>query len=161
MGDLTNEDRVVLKVGIQDAGERGGVENLLATPVSPNEFRLILSPGFVQGFAAGDIVRYDEQRQTLGLVERGGNVNVQFFHEYLPVNVVSHIKNQVESVGGRVDGELGRLLVFTFPLSVGVANIQNFVTAIENTFPVEWQFANLFSESGEPLEWWRDGVNRL
>ena len=145
---------VVLDVRMDQEDEPEGIEHVLAEPASDGLFRILLTPGFVSGFAAGDLVGYDADAQTLTLVDRGGNVGVQFFHPRLESHVLAHIEEQVKSVGGTVDGRLDRLLVFTFPASVRVSNIQTFLRAYETSFGVEWEFANLFDADGDPLPWW-------
>lgn len=114
------------------------------------------SPGFVQGFAAGDVVTFDERSHSLTLVERGGNVAVQFFCRDVPDYVLAHIEQQVTEVaGGTVDGELDGLRVFTFPVSVGLRSIEDFMNAFVDRYTVEWMFVNVFDDEGRPLNWWK------
>lgn len=153
--DAQADDRgVVLDVRMDREDEPEGIEHVRAEPICNGLFRLLLTPGLVSGFAAGDLVGYNADARSLTLVDRGGNVGVQFFHPRLQGHVLAHVEEQVKSVGGTVDGRLDRLLVFTFPVAVRVSNIQTFLQAYETTFGVEWEFANLFDADGEPLPWW-------
>lgn len=159
VAERTEHDSVVLPVLLEDTGEHDSVENMLGYAVSDGVYRLALTPGFVHGFAAGDLVRYDPARRSLELLERGLKVGVQLFYEDLTDRHLDHIEQQVRSVGGTVDGRLDGLRVLTFPATVRVKNVENFLKACES-FPgvVEWEFANLFSADGHPLEWWKDYV---
>ncbi|MGC4754825.1 DUF4265 domain-containing protein [Micromonospora trifolii] len=148
----------VLPVRIKDAGESGGIENLLGEALANGTFRLVYTPGLTPGFAAEDVVRYVAEKEDIELVERGMKVGVQFFHPALDERVISHIEAQVAAVGGSIDGHLKNLLVLTFPVTVRVKNIQSFLQEYENRFGVEWFFVNLFTEEGEPLGWWKDYV---
>ncbi len=53
-------------------------------------------------------------------------------------------------VGGSVDGELDKLLVFTFPYPVGFTAIERFFGELEKCYPVEWEFGNVFDSGGRP-----------
>jgi hypothetical protein len=149
-----DEGLVVLPVTVDE----GGVENLLAEPLADGRFRLVCTPGLIQGFAADDVIRYHADRRSAELVSRGMKVGVQFYHPALDDRVVAHIEGQVTAVGGSVDGHLQNLLVLTFPVGVRVGNIQSFLREYEERFGAEWFFANLFTDDGRPLEWWKDHV---
>lgn len=155
MEDTTSSWRVI-EVAFPAPDGREVRESLLVEPVEGGLLRLVRSPGFVQGFAAGDLVRFDEQSHSITLVERGGNVAVQFFYKDVPDYVLAHISQQVRMVaGGTVDGELDGLRVFTFPVTVGLRSIEDFMNSFADLYQVEWMFANVFDEEGRPLNWWK------
>ncbi len=58
------------------------VESLLVEPAGEGVYRLLRSPGLVDGLAAGDVFRLlpcDEA--PFEILERGGNVAVQIYHD--------------------------------------------------------------------------------
>jgi len=155
MGDTTSARRAI-EVVFQGVDGREVRENLLVESVDGDRLRLVFTPGFVQGVAAGDVVTYDESSHTISLVERGGNVAVQFFYRDVPDFVLTHIAEQVSLVaGGTVDGELDGLRVFTFPATVGLRSIEDFMNSFVEAYRIEWTFANVFDENGQPLNWWK------
>lgn len=114
----------------------------------------MLSPGFVQGVAAGDVVSHDPSRRSISVLSRAGNVCLQLFHDGLPEPALAEFTDSVTELGGTMDGELPNLLVATIPARAGFAAIERFADSFERRFGAEWMFGNVFSESGEPLQWW-------
>lgn len=129
-------------------------EMVAVTPVSGGRYRVMLSPGFVRGVAAGDVIVYSKHAKTAKVVERGGNVAVQVFHAGVPDDVIESFKKEAVKVGGRVDGELQSLVVLTFPVAIGFPAIESLLGALPED-GVEWEYGNVFDDRGDPLAWWQ------
>lgn len=128
-------------------------EVVAVASLGDDRYRVLLSPGFFRGIAAGDVIVYDPIEKTAELVERGGNIAVQVFFAGLPGDVVESFKEKVKGAGGRIDGELHSLVVLTFPVEVGFTVIESLVATLPED-KVEWEYGNVFDEHGDPLSWW-------
>ncbi|MFD3727707.1 DUF4265 domain-containing protein [Streptomyces sp. NPDC058671] len=142
-----------LTVGSQSGATADEV--VAVTPLSDGLYLVRLSPGFVRGIAAGDVIAYDEHTKSAKVVERGGNVVVQVFYKGIPADVVESLKKKAARIGGRVDGELESLVVLTFPVRVGFPTIESLLDELPEE-GVEWEYGNVFDEQGNPLAWWKE-----
>ena len=145
-------------------GENCVSENLLVSRLAENRFRVVRSPGIVQGLAADDEFEVDKNSdQGYRLVRRGGNVCVQFFFPANLADCRSRMVPLAEKIGGRLDGGFevngnSGGMVFTFPISVGFAAIEEFaVSADDLCNNREWYYGNVYDSSDgiTPLNWWK------
>ncbi len=140
-------------------------ERVLVDDLGGGQYRLVCTPGWLQGLAAGDIIRLDS-REPLGysLVSRGGNIGVQCFFKNCDIGQVKKwALEQIEPLGGVMDGEYETedfaLLVFTFHVSIGFQDIEGIFRKLETMFlPSEWFYANVYDpdDGFTPLNWWID-----
>lgn len=128
-------------------------ELVAVTPVSDGRYLVCRTPGFFRGIAAGDVIDYDDRNKSAKVVERGGNVAVQVFHVGVPGNIIETLKKEAVKAGGRIDGELDRLVVLTFPVAVGFPAIESLLATLPED-GIEWEYGNVFDERGAPLAWW-------
>ncbi|MEJ7809765.1 MAG: DUF4265 domain-containing protein [Gemmatimonadaceae bacterium] len=143
-------------------GERRGEEALPVAAVGPARFRLLASPGIVEGLAAGnEFVLDDIAPPGYRVVERGGNLWVWF---YFAPPVEEHsgetadVRRAVEALGGWLDGGYSKMLVFTVPLAAGFAAVARaFDAAVARQPGSQWLYGNVYDPTdGEtPLDWWR------
>jgi Domain of unknown function (DUF4265) len=137
------------------------IEKVEAERLSPSEFRLLYSPGLVEGLAAGDVVEVlGSRRGAFRLVGRGGNVCVWF---YFPTRAdnrgpnAQRLADAVRAAGGRVDGGGVYSLVLTFPSTMGIKKIATMIDEYSAQVPdSEWMFGNVFDprDGTTPLSWW-------
>ncbi|MFF3739479.1 DUF4265 domain-containing protein [Streptomyces sp. NPDC002566] len=132
-------------------------EVVAVSSVGNGHYLVRLSPGFVRGIAAGDVIEYDERSKSAKVLKRGGNVAVQVFYVGINGDAIESLKGKAVQVGGRVDGELESLVVLTFPISVGFPAIESLLAELPED-GVEWEYGNVFDEEGEPLAWWEGEV---
>ncbi len=131
-------------------------EMVAVTPVSDGRYLVRRSPGFFRGIAAGDVIDYDDRNKSAKVVKRGGNIAVQVFHVGIPGDIIESFKREAVNAGGRIDGELDRLVVLTFPVAVGFPAIESLLAVLPKD-GVEWEYGNVFDEQGTPLAWWERG----
>jgi hypothetical protein len=143
-------------------GVHQGEEMLPVAELGDGRYRLLASPGFVEGLAAGDEFELDPEA-PLGhrVVRRGGNLCVWFYHSE-PLSetsaVTADVRRTAESLGGRLDGGYSRMLVLTIPLSAGFdAVARTFDDAVRRHAASSWLYGNVYdpADGVTPLNWWR------
>jgi hypothetical protein len=147
---------VELKVN-DDRGVQPIIERIPARETSPNRFELLGSPGLVEGLATGDEVEVLGDG-TFVVTKRGGNVSVWL---YLDRNrdderVVALVE-QVQKIGGYLDGGTHASLIFTIPVGAGFSRIESIFQRFVASCPAAtWMFANVYdpADGQTPLNWW-------
>lgn len=150
-----------IRVTAPDQSDNGRpvVEVLTAEDVGNGRYRLVYSPGVVEGFAAGDEITVGAKGEPL-LVARGGNVCVWVFFEEPGANkgpAAESLRRAIEAIGGWLDGGGFTSLVFTIPVSVGFTRIEE---ALERETSgvdgVTWMYGNVYNpaDGKTPLKWW-------
>lgn len=151
-----------LRVAVFSNGARQGEEALPVADLGDGRYRLLASPGFVEGLAAGDEFELDPDA-PLGhrVVRRGGNLCVWFYHSESAsesIAVTADIRHVAESLGGHLDGGYSRMLVLTIPLAAGFDAIARaFDDAVRRHAASSWLYGNVYdpADGMTPLNWWR------
>ncbi|GKQ37231.1 DUF4265 domain-containing protein [Streptomyces sp. A012304] len=129
-------------------------ERVKVMPLGDDRYKVLLSPGFFQGIAAGDEIKLAHEPPRVDILARGGNVCVQCFHQSVSMEALDELKRGISQLGGRVDGELENLVVLTIPVSAGFEAIESVMANLPDQ-GVEWMYGNVYDpDSGEPLGWW-------
>lgn len=144
-----------------DPPSRPAVEMLPVAEVGPNCYRLVSSPGMVEGLAADDLFAIDRE-DDLGykVIRRGGNVCAWFFFDAPGRNrgpEADRIREAVEGIGGRLDGGGHCVLVFTIPVSAGFPAIADLFDGARERIPGStWMYGNVYDpkDGHTPLGWW-------
>jgi len=129
-------------------------EEVLVEKLSPTKFRIIASPGYVLGVAAGDVIEPVGGVGEFRVVERGGNVSIQIFGDN---GLVDDHLGELAGLSQAVDARGQDLTVLTVPLRLGFAHIENVLNAFCQRHPdVRWYYANVYdpSDGVTPLNWW-------
>jgi hypothetical protein len=151
-----------VRVPVYGNNAHQGEETLPVLAIGPGRYRLLASPGFVEGLAAGDEFELDPH-SPLGhrVLRRGGNLCVWFYHAE-PLSegsAATHdIREVAESLGGRLDGGYSRMLVLTVPLAAGFdAVARAFDAAVARHAGSAWLYGNVYdpADGVTPLDWWR------
>jgi hypothetical protein len=147
---------VLLLVEYRDG--KPGQEPVHAEALGDGRYRLLYSPGFVQGIAAGDEFRLLNEDGAFEVVRRSGNLAVQVFSLENVEPIKAELSRQVASLGGTLDGGIEQGLVFTIPVSAGFPAIE----AVFNNFlaehpGLEWYYGNVYDpkDGRTPLNWWQ------
>lgn len=155
-------DHEHVSVIVEDA-EPPGPERVPAQRLAAQRWRLLKSPLYAQGVAAGDVIEViDEKRGTYRVVSRGGNVGIQL---YAPESEIDDLDatQQLEAIatrrlrplGGRADGMTAGLIVFSIPVRVGFSRIEGALAAIVGCRPgAQWEYTNVYDSMEQPLRWW-------
>ncbi|MBB3169854.1 DUF4265 domain-containing protein [Simiduia aestuariiviva] len=119
--------------------------------------QLVKSPAFIKGLAAGDTLKLDPEDQAFEIVRRSGNVCIRVYGREDLGAVAETLTAELEKLGGELDIETPRMLVYTVHVSLGFSAIE----AILNkclTDQCQWLYGNVYDpEDGEtPLNWWQE-----
>jgi hypothetical protein len=138
-------------------------ERLLVQQHCDSQFRLEHSPGFVEGLAAGDVIELDPNT-WLGfrILERGGNLCVWFYFPEIGQNkapMADRLRQEIEGIGGWLDGGAAYMLVFTIPVAVGFTRVEELFNSAVALIPgSEWLYGNVYDplDRQTPMNWWHD-----
>jgi hypothetical protein len=133
-------------------------ESLLVAPARTGSLRVLVSPGMLEGLAAGDIIELDASREEgFRVAARGGNVSVQFFAGHDDPVFRRALTERACQLGGRLDTHRTRLWVFTIPVRGDVTPITSLFDGMVGRLPSStWMYGNVFARgSNEPLNWWK------
>ena len=139
---------------------RSIVEPLVVEQIGPNRYRLVLSPGMVEGLAAGDEFELSNTDNSgFKVLRRGGNICVWFFFADIGQNCgpeAERLRAAVEAIGGKLDGGGTYLLVFTIPLTAKFSTIERIFDGIaSHNAGSTWLYGNVYNpKDGSLLNWW-------
>src|SRR5215207_6392035 len=106
------EEPCEVLVPVYSVGERRGEESLPAVVVGPGRYRLLASPCYVEGLAAGDEFELSPHApQGYRVLARSGNLCIWlYFHHEVDAERVetADLPRAVDALGGRLDGGWSR-----------------------------------------------------
>jgi hypothetical protein len=119
--------------------------------------QLVRSPAFIKSLAGGDIIKMDKESGQFELHERSGNLCIRVFSKSDLQPVAESLTPLLEKLGGDLDIETPRMLVYTIHVSCGFEAIEQIFEQSMRDGSV-WLYGNVYSpEDGEtPLNWWLD-----
>jgi hypothetical protein len=145
----------------QNDGSRVGTESLEAEQLSSNRYRLLYSPGVVEGVAKNDVIELsDTDPKGFVIVARSGFLCVWFYFSQAGVNRGpdgERVRAAVEEFGGVCDGGGNTHLVFSIPVSLGFPAVEALLDGLVGRHPgSSWLFGNVYDPWDEfkPLGWW-------
>lgn len=152
--------QVRLVAGRSSAG-KAVLESVPAVQLEePRTFRLLASPGLVEGVAAEDVVRVGDGG-SITVLSRGGNLAVWVFAKGLADAAYAPLEAEVRELGGYLDGgsddSVGALRVFTIPVAAGFPAVEAaFNSFVAENPDAEWYFGNVYdpADGVTPLGWW-------
>ncbi len=123
-----------------------------AEMLADGSYQLLLSPGFVQGIAAGDEFKLLNEDGEFEVIKRSGNIVVQVFSNEPIEPYKDELTKRVEDLGGTADGSIEHGIVFTIPVAVGFKQIESLFTGfVKNTPGTQWLYGNVYES-----ERWKD-----
>ena len=126
--------------------------------VSPEIYRVMFSPGFVENIAAGDLVRItDEKKGEFEVIKYGGNISVKISDVISIASKLKSIDKVLTQVGARRDGNLEHVAVWTIPAKNGFKKIEEAIDkACELLQEPTWWYGNVYDAQNNPLNWWHN-----
>lgn len=140
-----------------------GTQPVEVLPLSGGLFRILRSPGLVEGIAAGDVVELlpgtDGQFKV---AERGGNIAIKVTCPEAVRPAQVWLTDRLGALGGRCDGAVRTAAVFTVPASSGFSAIEAVMERLAELEPgAVWWYGNVYADDGEtPLDWWAQLTHR-
>jgi hypothetical protein len=127
-------------------------------PLGNQRYRVLYSPGFVQGVAGGDEFILLNKDGAFEIVRRSGNLAVQVFSSQNVEPIKAELSQRVAALGGTPDGSIEQGMVFTLPLRAGFHAIEVVFNGFIAEHPeLEWYYGNVYdpNDGRTPLNWWQ------
>ena len=135
------------------------VEKLQVRELESGEMQLVQSPAFVKGIASGDVIKCDAPNQEFEIVQRSGNLSIRVFSR----DDISHygdlLTPEIEKLGGELDIETPRMLVYSIHVSCGFSTIEDLLNQhVGQDGKSAWLYGNVYDpiDGQTPLNWWQD-----
>ena len=151
-----------LSLPVLDAQETRvvGAETLEVERLDDGGFRLLHSPAFVWGIAAGDVIElHGDDLAGFRVRARARNVAVVLVVPDAAGRETALVQRLIEDVAsfdGRCEGGPARALVFTIPAEAGLRRISTlfdrFCESLEGT---SWWYGNVLDRNDQRLAWCR------
>lgn len=140
-----------------DASGQPFVERLQVKMDDQGLCQLVKSPAFVKGLASGDIIQLNPVDNQFEIKTRSGNLCVRVFSKDNVSVLNEAITPEIEKLGGELDLETPRMLVYSIHVSCGFDNIE----AILNRHikaDSAWLYGNVYAPTDgvTPLNWWHE-----
>ena len=127
---------------------------------SENTIRLLKSPLFARNLAAGDKIKViDAESAEYELVQRSGNLCVRVFRRHQIEALAEFLSPEIEKLGGSLDLQTDRALVFSIHFSIGFTSIEALLNQAVAEYPdTLWYYGNVYGpvDGTTPLLWWED-----
>lgn len=139
--------------------ERLNVEVVADSKVA-DEYRLLKSPGFLRGLAAGDRIRYPARNEAgYELLRRSGNLSIRVLRRDDLDAVAQVLSPELELLDGSLDLQTPRLLVYSIHVSIGFQSLETLLDRVVGQFPgTVWYYGNVYdpADGVTPLDWWQE-----
>ncbi|QIL90789.1 DUF4265 domain-containing protein [Microbulbifer sp. SH-1] len=137
------------------------VERLQVRVNDDDSVQLVRSPAFIKGIASGDTIkinRQDPEKPGFDLVKRSGNLAIRVFCRDDSAKLSDQLSPQIEKLGGELDLESPRLLVFSIHVSCGFEEIEKILNSVCDGANSVWYYGNVYDpvDGQTPLNWWQD-----
>nr|CAP47697.1 putative integron gene cassette protein [uncultured bacterium] len=151
------ESTVKKHINLHVAGASSGqTQPVEVEEVGPDLYRVLFSPGLVEGTAAGDLIRItDVSSGSFEVIEHGGNVSVKWAADSPVGHSLAKADDLLTRLGSRRDGAIAEAAVWTIPVSVGFHAIETQMAQVVALIPgSQWWYGNVYDHAGKPLNWW-------
>jgi hypothetical protein len=157
-----NQPTVRLLAALKESGQPV-FEEVPVEVLGPARYRLLASPGILDGLAAGDVFVVDPISSLYRVKEHGGNLCVQVWYPGLDLagRVDAELAPGVTALGGTLDGREQELTSFTISLAAGIPVIEALLNGwVDSADGATWSFGNAYEEDGvTPLPWLSEALS--
>lgn len=154
---MTNALQVIeLFAGIGPDG-KPVAERLQVMIREDNSCQLVKSPAFIKGIAGGDVIKLEKGSDEFTLLERSGNLSIRVYCRDDSSELVDELTPPLEKLGGELDVETPRMLVYSIHVSCGFQQIEAILDGVVSD-DVAWVYGNVYdaNDGQTPLNWWQD-----
>lgn len=119
--------------------------------------QLVKSPAFVKGIASGDVIKLEDESREFTIVKRSGNLSIRVYCRDDSSELVDELSPPLEKLGGELDLETPRMLVYSIHVSCGFQQIENILNGVASD-EVMWVYGNVYDpkDGQTPLNWWQE-----
>jgi hypothetical protein len=144
---------------LDDSGQRRFEEILPAEPLGGGRFRLLASPGLVEGLAAEDELELAPADPAgYRVLRRGGRLCIWVYvQDPPPEQTETRLGRAAATLGGYLDGGNTGLRILTVPVSAGFGPVEAELAAVVAELPGStWAYGNVYDRGNgdRPLGWW-------
>ncbi len=135
------------------------VEKLQVRELDNGQLQLVQSPAFVKGLASGDVIKCDSPNQEFEIVQHSGNLSVRVFSREDITSLLDALTPEIEKLGGELDVETPRMLVYSIHVSCGFNTIEAILNQhIGHNGNSSWMYGNVYdpTDGQTLLNWWQD-----
>lgn len=133
------------------------VERLSVRVNEDDSCQLVKSPAFIKGIASGDTIKLEQGTQDFTLVKRSGNLAIRVISRDDIGDVAEQLTPALEKLGGELDIETPRMLVYSIHVSCGFNEIEAILNKVAGP-NVIWMYGNVYdpADGQTPLNWWQE-----
>lgn len=126
-----------------------------------NCYWLQQSPLFATGVASGDLVELlHNSPGRVRVRERSGQLAIRVLCRSGAQALAEELTPAIEKLGGRLDVQSERALVYSIHVAVGFREIEQLLDPLVQAAGASWAYGNVYNaETGAPLEWWEGLLN--
>jgi hypothetical protein len=148
---------------LDNSGQPTLEEELPAETLEAGRFRLLASPGLVEGVAAGDELELTSDEPTgFRVLRRGGQLCIWVYvPEPPPVGTEARLDRAARALGGYVDCGNSGLRILTVPVTAGFPRVEAELDAVvAEVGGSSWLYGNVYDwlNAGRPIGWWEGMV---
>ena len=137
------------------------VERLAVKQNEDDSFQLVKSPAFIRGIASGDTIKLLPESQEFIIQQHSGNLCIRVYAKEALTLINEELSPELEKLGGELDIEAPRLLVYSIHVSCGFSAIEALLNQYVNRHSeAMWAYGNVYDPADgiTPLNWWHDIV---
>lgn len=133
-------------------------EKLPVRELDNGELQLVQSPAFVKGLASGDVIRFSVRSGEFEVSQRSGNLSVRVFARENIEQIADQLTAELERLGGELDLETARMLVYSIHVSCGFSAIEDILNRVIRAGESAWMYGNVYDpvDGVTPLNWWQE-----
>lgn len=138
------------------------LEKVRALPLpEQNSYRLLQSPLFVTGAARGDRIELlSNSPGRFRVRERSGQLALRVLCRDEIATLAEELTPAIEKLGGELDVQTTRALVYSIHVAVGFREIEQVLDALVTPLAAaQWSYGNVYDETGASLNWWEALLN--
>lgn len=134
------------------------VEQLQVRINDDDQCQLVRAPAFIKGIASGDTIKLEAGTQNFELIKRSGNLAIRVFSRDDITQLAEDLGAELEKLGGELDMETPRMLVFSIHVSCGFEQIEAILNRHCQGDDAMWVYGNVYDpvDGRTPLNWWQD-----
>ncbi len=135
------------------------VERLAVRQNEDDSFQLVKSPVFIRGIASGDTVKLLPDSKEFVIEQHSGNLCIRVYAKQGLEQINEQLTPKLEKLGGELDLENARVLVYSIHVSCGFKTIEALLNQYVGTDEYSmWVYGNVYdpADGTTPLNWWHD-----